>query len=196
MSAIEHPSPRGSRRVLILGTVVMAAAAAGVLTLGTQDARLLRLGLVAALWAALLGAFATARVPREIVELRTELTAMRATLEQLLGGPARVSPSLVERVTPQAESTHLLPLPAHPRTFDDSRGRAAAAPVLTGPEPRFGPIRPTPASGSSSSSTPAVTSNAVTSNGHGRHGVPSSQRTVDDLLAANGRSSVPRRSLT
>lgn len=62
----EHPSPQGSRRVLILSTVVVAASAAAVLALGTHDARLLRLGLVAALWAALLGAFATARLRREI----------------------------------------------------------------------------------------------------------------------------------
>jgi len=50
----------------MLGTVVLAAAGAAVLALGAQDARLLRLGLVAALWAALLGAFAVARMRREI----------------------------------------------------------------------------------------------------------------------------------
>ena len=62
----ERPLPRGSGRVLMLGTVVLAAAAAVVLALGAQDARLLRLGLIAALWAALLGAFAAARMRREI----------------------------------------------------------------------------------------------------------------------------------
>ena len=62
----EPPLPRGSGRVLMLGTVVLAAAAAVVLALGAQDARLLRLGLIAALWAALLGAFAAARIRREI----------------------------------------------------------------------------------------------------------------------------------
>ncbi|HVE96015.1 MAG TPA: DUF6779 domain-containing protein [Pseudonocardiaceae bacterium] len=62
----EPPSPRGSGRVLMLGTVVLVAAAAAVLALGAQDARLLRLGLIAALWAALLGAFAAARMRREI----------------------------------------------------------------------------------------------------------------------------------
>ena len=255
----EHPVWGGSRRVLMQGTVVMAAAAAVVLTLGTQDARLLRLGIVAALWAALLGAFATVRVRgevssraehadqlrevyqrelerevaarrehaltverelreqaelaqrREIVELRTELAAMRANLEQLLGRNP-----LVERVTAQAEPARLLPLPAHPRTFDDSRSRAAVAPVapvaataeptvtaahsLTGPERRFGPGRPYP-----STWAPAVSSNGTgTSTGHGRHGVPGEasstsptaapgQRTVSDLLMAHGVSSAPRR---
>ena len=255
----EHPVLGGSRRVLMQGTVVMAAAAAVVLTLGTQDARLLRLGIVAALWAALLGAFATVRVRgevssraehadqlravyqrelerevaarrehaltverelreqaelsqrREIVELRTELAAMRANLEQLLGRNP-----LVERVTPQAESARLLPLPAHPRTFDDSRSRAAVAPVaavaarseatvtaahnLTGPERRCGPGRPYP-----SPWAPAVSLNGTgTSTGHGRHGVPGeasstsptaaqAQRTVSDLLSAHGVSSAPRR---
>ncbi|MGH3770241.1 MAG: hypothetical protein ACRDRW_02390 [Pseudonocardiaceae bacterium] len=166
-----------------MSTVVMAASAVAMLALGTQDAHLLRLGLVAALWAALLGAFATARVPSEIVQLRTELAAMRASLEQLLGEPARVSPSLVARV----ESTPLLPLPAYPRTCDNSRSRATAA-SLAGPEPRFGPIRLMPASASSPSSA-----HDVTVTGHGRHGP---QRTVDDLLAANGRSAVPRHSST
>jgi hypothetical protein len=50
----------------MLGAVVLAAAGAAVLALEAQDARLLRLGLVAALWAALLGAFAAARMRREI----------------------------------------------------------------------------------------------------------------------------------
>jgi hypothetical protein len=62
----ERPSPHGSGRVLMLCTVVLAAAAGGVLALGIQDVRLLRLGLVAALWAALLGAFAAALMRREI----------------------------------------------------------------------------------------------------------------------------------
>jgi hypothetical protein len=62
----ERPLPRGSGRVLMLGTVVLVAAAAAVLALGAQDARLLRLGLIAALWAALVGAFAAARMRREI----------------------------------------------------------------------------------------------------------------------------------
>jgi hypothetical protein len=267
----EQPLLRGSRRVLMLSTVVMAAAAAAVLALGTQDARLLRLGLVAALWAALLGAFVTAQVRhetsacteqsdqlrthyqlelerevaaqrehtltverelreqaellqrREIMELRTELAAMRASLEQLL-----------------AEFTRLLPPPAHPRKFDDGRVQAAAAVTagatvkavqrgLTGPEFRFGPGRPqTPTEDSAASRVGPEFSNGTTShgglsNGQSRHGVPNrewsgsngngphrngsrnnggdarqtataaAQRTVNDLLAAHGNASVSRR---
>jgi hypothetical protein len=254
----EHPLLCGSRQVLMLSTVVMAAAAAAVLALGTQDARLLRLGVVAGLWAALLGAFATARLRheisscteradqlrtvyqlelerevaarrehtltverecraqaelsqrREIVELRTELTAMRANLEQLLAGNP-----LVERGTLRAESARLLPLPAHPRKFDDSRSRAAAAataeataeaaPSLTGTEFRFGPGRPqTPQRPAWGSAAPPTDTGV--SNRHGRHGVPpatpssalaspaaQAQRTVSDLLVAHGVASTPRR---
>jgi hypothetical protein len=220
----EHPLLCGSRQVLMLSTVVMAAAAAAVLALGTQDARLLRLGLVAALWAALLGAFATARLRREIsscteradqlrtvyqlelerevaarrehmltverefraqaelsqrreiVELRTELTAMRSNLEQLLAGNP-----LVERGTLRTESARLLPLPAHPRKFDDNRSRAApaataeatvkAARSLTGPELRFGPGRQAPNWGEAPS--PA---NSEIVNGQSSHRVPSRER--------------------
>lgn len=115
----EYPLPRGSRQILMLSTVVMAVLAVAVLALGIQDPRLLRLGLVAALWAALLGAFATARLRREsslwaehvdqltverelreqaqqsqrqeIVELRAEFTALRANLEQLLGSKPQLA---------------------------------------------------------------------------------------------------------
>jgi hypothetical protein len=252
----------------MLSTVVMATAAAAVLALGTQDARLLRLGVVAALWAAMVAAFTTARARhevssraehadqlrtvyqlelgrevaarrehaltverelrkqvelsqrREIVELRAELSALGVNLAQLLGGN-----SLVERVTLQAESTRLLPLPAHPRKFDDSNNGApvattAATPSAavtvgpTGPESRFGPSR---------RETPS-------SNGQGRHGAPNrersgshnngtgshyngtgshnngggaarspaapAQRSVQDLLAAHGAASTPRRRRT
>ncbi len=143
----EHPLLGGSRQALMLSTVVMAVVAVAVLALGVQDPRLLRLGLVAALWAALLGAFATARVRREtsslaehadqlrtldqreleceaaarqehaltverelreqaqrsqrreILELRTELTTLRASLEQLLGSKPQAG----------AESANLFP---------------------------------------------------------------------------------------
>lgn len=47
--------------------LVLAAAATAVLVL-TNDARLLRLGLVAALWAALIGAFAVAKLRNRVVE--------------------------------------------------------------------------------------------------------------------------------
>lgn len=114
----EHLVLGGSRQVLMLSTVVMAVVAVAVLALGIQDPRLLRLGLVAALWAALLGAFATAGVRRElrdqtqrsqrreIAELRTELTVLQASLEQLLASKPKV-----EQATLRPESPHLLPQP-------------------------------------------------------------------------------------
>jgi hypothetical protein len=76
----------------MMSAVVTAAAAGVVLAAGTQDARLLRLGLVAALWAALLAAFAAAQMRREAcstadhadrlrslyqLELEREVTARR-----------------------------------------------------------------------------------------------------------------------
>ncbi len=221
----EHLLLGGSRQVLMLSTVVMAVVAVAVLALGIQDPRLLRLGLVAALWAALLGAFATARVRREtsswaehadqlrtldqrerecevaarqehaltverelreqaqrsqrreIVELRTELTALRASLEQLLGSKPQVG----------AESAHLLP------------------------QFRSGPSRPQPSSwGSAAFPTGAGISNRGISNGQGRHGTPGrewsgpneapttmaaqAKLTVSDLLAVHGVVSTPKRS--
>jgi hypothetical protein len=205
-----HPWWRGRSRMLLLSTAVMAAAAAAVLAVGTQDARLLRLGLVAALWAALLGAFAAAQMCREArssaeharqlhviyqLELEREVTARRehilrverelrqqAELSQrtdigelraeiaamranleLLGGAP-----LLQRVTLPAEPTRLLPLPAQARDHDDNRGVAVAIPA------RRGRIGPTPRSASSRSAA-------------------QEQQTVDDLLAAHGPVSVPRR---
>ncbi|MGH3917143.1 MAG: DUF6779 domain-containing protein [Pseudonocardiaceae bacterium] len=62
------PKPRiryETGRVLILSSVVLAVLAAAALALGTDDVRLLRLGIVAALWATLLGTFAAVRIRRE-----------------------------------------------------------------------------------------------------------------------------------
>ncbi len=61
----EPPLRHGSGRVLMLGSFVLAVAAAATLALGAQDASLLRLGIVAALWAALLGSFAAVRMRRD-----------------------------------------------------------------------------------------------------------------------------------
>ncbi len=211
----EHAVPRGSGRVLILSTFVLAVAAAAVLILGTQDARLLRLGLVASLWAALLAAFAAARLRRassshadrlravyqlelerevtarrehaltverelreqaelsdrrEIMGLRAELAAMRANLQQLLGADP-----LAGRVMLPAEPARVLPLPAGPRTFDESRSRAPAAAAATvnathcptGPELGIGPGHLPPTTWEPASSEISI--------GHGRHGVPSTQ---------------------
>ncbi len=217
MSATQVPLlPRGGCRVLMLGTAVMAVAAAAVLALGTQDTRLLRLGLIAALWAALLGAFAAAQMRREarscadhaevlrttyqfelerevtarrehtlrverelreqadrsqrseIVELRTELAAMRANLERLTGAP------VVERVMLRAESTRVFPLAAQPPRDHDNLSVAAAIPATRGP---------------------AVTSVTTPRNAPTIHPPPppGQQRTVDDLLAAHGGLSTPRR---
>jgi hypothetical protein len=63
----------------MLSTLVMTVAAAAVLAVGTQDARLLRLGLVAALWAALLGAFAAAQMRREARSYAEHADQLRAT---------------------------------------------------------------------------------------------------------------------
>jgi hypothetical protein len=65
----------------MMSTVVMAAAAATVLAVGTQDARLLRLGLVAALWAALLGAFAAAQMRREARSSAEHAARLRSTYQ-------------------------------------------------------------------------------------------------------------------
>lgn len=62
----DPPLQRGGGRVLVLGGLGLAVAAAAVLALGAEDAGLLRLGIVAALWAALFGAFATVRLRREV----------------------------------------------------------------------------------------------------------------------------------
>lgn len=65
----ERPSRSGSGRstgrILVSVSVALAVAAAAVLALGFDDTRLLRLGVVAALWAALTGSFAAVRVRRE-----------------------------------------------------------------------------------------------------------------------------------
>jgi hypothetical protein len=249
MSAIQvHPLPRGSARVLMLSTLVMTVAAAAVLAVGTQDARLLRLGLVAALWAALLGAFAAAQMRREahsyaehanqlrttyrlelerevsarrehalrvehelrkqaersaqceMMALRAELAAMRANLELLSGAPQ------VERVTLAAGSTRALPLPPQPRSLDGNRvpTAAPASRGRTGPVSRFSPSWPE----TSSTAPAALPVGAAVSDGLGsrhdvsarqgsrsevNHSLAFGQRTVGDLLAANGGLPTPRR---
>ncbi|MBV9012403.1 MAG: hypothetical protein JO272_10195 [Pseudonocardiales bacterium] len=80
----EHPMLPGGGRALMLGTAVMAVVAAAVLALGIEDARLLRLGLLAALWAALLGAFATARARREISSCAEHADRLRMVYQREL----------------------------------------------------------------------------------------------------------------
>ena len=62
-------SPNGSGRATVLwgGAVLLALAATAILVLG-EDARLLRLGLLAALWAALIAALAAARLRGRVAE--------------------------------------------------------------------------------------------------------------------------------
>ncbi|MGH3693720.1 MAG: DUF6779 domain-containing protein [Pseudonocardiaceae bacterium] len=76
-----HPLWRGSCRILMLSSAVMAAGAAAVLALGIQDALLLRLGLLAALWAALLGAFAAAKLRREARSCADHADHLRSTYQ-------------------------------------------------------------------------------------------------------------------
>ncbi|SFS57138.1 DUF6779 domain-containing protein [Saccharopolyspora flava] len=143
----------GRSHLLWGGALVLAAAATSVLVL-SDDARLLRLGLIAALWGALLGAFAVARLRHRVSEseqaaadrqriyelelereiaarrefeleaeaeaqrrasensdtqiraLQSELTKLRTTLEQVIGGDV-----LFERVALRAESTRVRSLP-------------------------------------------------------------------------------------
>jgi hypothetical protein len=56
-------------RVLLVGAIVFAATATGLLVL-TEEQRWLRLGIVAALWAALTGAFLAARYRRQLTDQR------------------------------------------------------------------------------------------------------------------------------
>ena len=58
------PAARGTGHLLLCGALGLLVAAAAMLTLAADDARLLRLGVLAALGAALLGAFAAAKMRR------------------------------------------------------------------------------------------------------------------------------------
>ncbi len=80
-AATVHPFRRGSCRVLMMSTVVAAAAAGGVLAVGTQDARLLRLGLVAGGGAGLVAAFAGALWRREARSSADHADHLRSTYQ-------------------------------------------------------------------------------------------------------------------
>ncbi|MEV4645254.1 DUF6779 domain-containing protein [Saccharopolyspora sp. NPDC049357] len=60
--------PGNGRSTLLWGGALVLAAAATSLLVLSDDARMLRLGLIAALWAALLGAFAVARLRHRVLE--------------------------------------------------------------------------------------------------------------------------------
>ncbi|HEX6358974.1 DUF6779 domain-containing protein [Actinophytocola sp.] len=68
-------------RVLLVGAVVFAAAATGLLVL-TDEQKWLRLGIVAALWAALSGAFLAARYRRQVTDQR-DVVAERQEIYEL-----------------------------------------------------------------------------------------------------------------
>lgn len=68
-------------RVLLIGAVVFAAAATGLLVLTDQE-KWLRLGIVAALWAALTGGFLAARYRRQLADQR-ETVAERQQIYEL-----------------------------------------------------------------------------------------------------------------
>jgi signal transduction histidine kinase len=221
----EHPLLPGGGRVLMLGTGVMAVVAAAVLALGIQDARLLRLGLLAALWAALLGAFATARArretsscaehadrlrmayqrelerevaarrehtlrvehefreqaglshQREIVELRTELAALRSDLEQLLASHRRAAPAAPAEAARSPIGPELRFVPGPDSNGDGARWAAGEAPWASPPPP-------SPWTSPSPSMSPSMSPSIAG---------PPVQRTVSDLLAAHGVASTPRR---
>jgi hypothetical protein len=68
-------------RVLLIGAVIFAATATGLLVL-TEEQKWLRLGIVAALWAALTGAFLAARYRRQLTDQR-EAAAERQEIYEL-----------------------------------------------------------------------------------------------------------------
>lgn len=68
-------------RALLIGAVVFAAAATGLLVL-TDEQKWLRLGIVAALWAALTGAFVAARYRRQLTDQR-DVAAERQEIYEL-----------------------------------------------------------------------------------------------------------------
>src|SRR6185312_1184728 len=139
---------------LLLGAALVLGLGATLVLVFSDDSRFLKLGIVAALWAALVGAFLAARLRRQVADredqsssmqaiyelelereiaarreyeleleaeakrkaeeqsrqdidaLRTELGALRETLQNLMGGEV-----LVERFALQAQATRMRPMP-------------------------------------------------------------------------------------
>lgn len=195
MSAVPlHPLWSGSCRFLMMSTVVMAAAAAAVLAVGTQDARLLRLGLVAALWAALLGAFAAAQMRREARSSAEHTARLRSTYQLELEREVtarRVHTLTVEReLREQAELTQrreLGELRAELAAMRANLERLGGAPImervtLHAESTRLLPLPAQPRSiDGSGVSVTSVSGSGVSdsgvsggagSHGPGRHGVP------------------------
>jgi len=80
-SSDEPEAGSSGGRVLLVGAVLFAAAATGLLVL-TDEQRWLRLGIVAALWAALVGAFLAAKYRRQVTDQR-QAAADRQELYEL-----------------------------------------------------------------------------------------------------------------
>ena len=195
-------------------TAVMAAGAATVLAVGTQDARLLRLGLVAALWATLLGAFAAAQMRRKARSSADYADQLRSTyqLELEREVTARWEHALtVEReLREHAQLTQWSEIGELRAELAAMRANlerlAGVAPSQIGPVERVTlraestRLLPLPAQpcGIDGSRVPG----AAASPGPGRHAPertsPASpamhgQRTVDDLIAAHGGIASPSR---
>ncbi|MBP2340365.1 DUF6779 domain-containing protein [Saccharothrix coeruleofusca] len=71
---------RAAGRLLLVGALALAFGAAAVLVL-SDNARWLRLAVVAALWAALVGAFLAARYRRQVVERDDEVADLQSVYE-------------------------------------------------------------------------------------------------------------------
>ncbi|WP_143027805.1 DUF6779 domain-containing protein [Lentzea albidocapillata] len=71
---------RGSGRLLLVAALALALVAAAVLVL-SDSARMLRLAVVAALWAALVGAFLAARYRRQVTERDDEVADLQSVYE-------------------------------------------------------------------------------------------------------------------
>lgn len=209
-AAIVHPSRRVSCRILMMSTVVTAVAAAAVLAVGTQDARLLRLGLVAALWAALLGAFAAAQMRREARSSVDHADHLRSTyqleLEREVTARREHALTVERELREQAERTQrreIVELRAEIAAMRANLERLGGASLVERVTLRAPAARGR--TGTSFGPGLAPVSNAGVSNGEssheqGRHGErtpamqPQGQRTVDDLIAAHGGTApTPRR---
>ncbi|MFC0429609.1 DUF6779 domain-containing protein [Kutzneria buriramensis] len=76
----ERGDSRGYGRLLLVAVLVLAIAATAVLVL-SNDARFLRLGVLAALWAALVGAFLAVKYRREAAASEDEVADLQAVYE-------------------------------------------------------------------------------------------------------------------
>jgi len=102
MNGPDEPSARlhaarGTGHLLLYASLGLAVAAAATLALGADDARLLRLGVLVALWAALLGAFAAVKMRREATAGAGRTEAGRTEADRAEAGRAE-DPSTIYRL--------------------------------------------------------------------------------------------------